>query len=219
MPQAIIFDTETTGLDAPEVIEAAWLEVTSLSPLTLGESFEQRYKPSKPIGLAALATHHILDEELADCASSSTFRLPKDLEYLIGHNIDFDWVVAGSPEVRRICTLNLARAVWPELESHKQGALLYLLDRPNARKRLKNAHSAGADIRICATLLEHICQHLKIDSLEALWQKSEDARVPTHMPFGKYKGKPISEVPKDYVRWLLDQPNVDPFIRRAFTKQ
>lgn len=218
MTQAIIFDTETTGLDAPEIVEAAWLEVKSLSPLTLGGEFEQRYKPTKPIGIAALATHHILEEDLVDCPSSSSFQLPAGLEYLIGHNVDFDWTVAGSPDVRRICTLNLSRAVWPELESHKQGALLYFLDRANAKERLKNAHSAGADIRICATILEHICQKLKIDSLEILWQKSEESRVPTHMPFGKHKGKPISEVPKDYVRWLLDQPNVDPFIRRAFTK-
>lgn len=217
MPKAIIFDTETTGLDAPEVIEAAWLELTSLSPLLLGEPFEQRYKPSKPIGIAALATHHILDEELVDCPASSTFKLPKGLEYLIGHNVDFDWAVAGSPDVRRICTLSLARAVWPELEAHNQSALLYYFDRANAKERLRNAHSAGADIRICATILEHICEKLQIDSLEALWQKSEASRIPSHMPFGKHKGQPIAEVPKDYVRWLLGQPDVDPYLRKALT--
>jgi exodeoxyribonuclease X len=37
------------------------------------------------------------------------------------------------------------------------------------------------------------------------------------MTFGKHKGTPLSEVPKDYVRWLLDQPNVDPYLRQAFT--
>jgi exodeoxyribonuclease X len=218
MQTAIIFDTETTGLDAPEIIEAAWMEVRSLSPLSYGENFEQRYKPSKPIGLAALATHHILDEELADCPPSASFKIPDGLEYLIGHNVDFDWNVIGSPDVRRICTLSLARAVWPELESHSQGAILYFLDRKNAKERLQNAHSASADIQICATILEHICRDRGIDSLEALWQKSEEARIPTHMPFGKHKGMPIVDVPRDYARWLLDQPNVDPFVRRAFLK-
>jgi exodeoxyribonuclease X len=218
MVKAIIFDTETTGLDSPEVIEAAWLELRSLSPLTFGDSFEQRYKPSKPIGLAALATHHILDEELTNCPPSGSFKLPKDTEYLIGHNVDFDWNVIGTPEIRRICTLHLARSIWPELESHSQGAILYFLDRKNAKERLRNAHSAGADIRICATILEHICKERNIDSLEVLWQKSEEARTPTHMPFGKHKGTPIAEVPRDYARWLLDQPNVDPFVRRAFLK-
>jgi uncharacterized protein (DUF3820 family) len=36
------------------------------------------------------------------------------------------------------------------------------------------------------------------------------------MTFGKHKGTPLAEVPKDYVRWLLDQPNVDPYVRQAF---
>ena len=113
MPKTIIFDTETTGLEAPEIIEAAWLEVNSLAPMTYGACFEQRYRPSKPISIAALATHHILDEELVDCPTSSEFALPQHVDYLIGHNIDFDWTVIGMPDVRRICTLSLARAVWP----------------------------------------------------------------------------------------------------------
>jgi hypothetical protein len=76
MPKTIIFDTETTGLEAPEIIEAAWLEVNSLAPMSYGACFEQRYRPSKPISIAALATHHILDEELVDCPTSSEFALP-----------------------------------------------------------------------------------------------------------------------------------------------
>ncbi|MFM8246379.1 MAG: putative quorum-sensing-regulated virulence factor, partial [Burkholderiaceae bacterium] len=176
-----------------------------------------RYKPSKPIGIAALATHHILDEELIDCPPSRTFRLPEGLQYLIGHNIDFDWAVVGSPDVKRICTLSLARKIWPELEAHNQSALLYFLDRSNAKQRLRAAHSAGADIQICATILEHICKKLQINSLETLWQQSEVSRIPTHMPFGKHKGLPIAEVPKDYVRWLLGQPDVDPHLRKALS--
>ena len=39
-----------------------------------------------------------------------------------------------------------------------------------------------------------------------------------HMPFGKYKGMPIGEVPRGYVRWPLDKPSFDPFVRKAFQK-
>ena len=60
MPQIVIFDTEATDIKEPVLIEAAWLEVTSLTPLTIGETFVQRYNPGKPISLGALATHHIL---------------------------------------------------------------------------------------------------------------------------------------------------------------
>jgi exodeoxyribonuclease X len=36
------------------------------------------------------------------------------------------------------------------------------------------------------------------------------------MPFGKHKGLALAEVPGDYVRWLLDQQNIDPYLRQAF---
>jgi exodeoxyribonuclease X len=166
--------------------------------------------------LGALATHHILDEELVDCPPASSFRLPGDLHYLIGHNIDFDWQAVGQPEVKRICTLALARKVWPEADSHSQSALLYFLERDTARERLREAHSAAADIGICATILSHLCAKLNITTMEALCAASDDARLPTHMTFGKHKGLPLAEVPKDYVRWLLDQQNVDPYVRQAF---
>jgi exodeoxyribonuclease X len=216
MPNAIIFDIEATDKDNPVLIEAAWVALDSISPFTLGAEFHQRYNPGKPISLGALATHHILDEELVDCPPASSFTLPADATYLIGHNIDFDWAAIGQPDIKRICTLALSRKVWPMLDSHSQSALLYYLDRAHAREILRNAHSAQADIHICATILDHLCRELKITSVEALWQSSENARLPTHMTFGKHKGTPLAEVPKDYVRWLLDQPNVDPFLRQAF---
>ena len=216
MPNAIIFDIEATDKDNPVLIEAAWVALDSISPFSLGAEFHQRYNPGKPISLGALATHHILDEELVDCPPASSFTLPADATYLIGHNIDFDWAAIGQPDIKRICTLALSRKVWPTLDSHSQSALLYYLDRAHAREILRNAHSAQADIHICATILDHLCRELKITSVEALWQSSENARLPTHMTFGKHKGTPLAEVPKDYVRWLLDQPNVDPFLRQAF---
>src|SRR5690554_237928 len=104
---ALLFDTETTGHKDSEIIEAAWLELSDPVNLTVLATFEQRYRPSKPIELGALATHHIYDEELSGCPPHTDFRLPADTQYLIGHNVDYDWNVAGKPTVRRICTLAL----------------------------------------------------------------------------------------------------------------
>ncbi len=33
------------------------------------------------------------------------------------------------------------------------------------------------------------------------------------MPFGKYRDRPLSEVPLDYQRWLLAQPNIKGYLR------
>ena len=215
MTIALIFDTETTGTVAPVIIEAAWIELKTLDPFATGEDFCQRYNPGKPISLGALATHHILDEELTDCPPASSFALPSTAKYLIGHNVDYDWEVAGSPAIKRICTLALSRKIWPDLDSHTQSALLYSLDRANARDQLRHAHSAKADVMICASILRHLNSHIKAKDFEELWEFSERARMPTHMPFGKHKGLPMHEVPRDYIRWLLDQQDIDPYLRKA----
>ena len=218
MHNAIIFDTETTSKNDPIIIEAAWLELASLTPFTLSNAHCQRYNPGQPITLGSLAVHHILDEELTDCPPSASFKLPSEVQYLIGHNIDFDWKAIGSPDIRRICTLALSRRAWPELDSHSQGALIYYIDRLHARDRLKNAHSAAADVALCADILRRLCEHFDISELEQLWAASEQARIPTHMTFGKHKGLAIEDVPKDYRRWLLGQADVDAYLRIALEK-
>ncbi|MBP9871265.1 MAG: DUF3820 family protein [Nitrosomonas sp.] len=218
MAKAIIFDTETTGINDPEIIEAAWIEpMFSLRSDKIANSFYGRFKPSKPISLSAMAVHHIMDEDLENCPPSSSFSLPDDIDYLIGHNIDFDWCAAGKPEVKRICTLALSRHLWPELESHTQSAMIYFLERDSARRLLQGkAHSAFEDVLNCLIILGHIVKKLGgIDSWETLWKHSEIARIPTVMPFGKHKGTPIKDVPADYKRWLLNQPDIDQYLMKA----
>ena len=78
------------------------------------------YIPGKPITLGALATHHIMDEELVDCPPAASFTLPGQLDYMIVHNVDFDWEVIGKPEINRICTLVLARKLLPSLDNHSR---------------------------------------------------------------------------------------------------
>lgn len=213
---ALIFDTETTGLREPQVIEAAWLRITSLTPLATSDAYEQRFRPNKPIDFGAMATHHITDEDLAHCQPSDSFRLPDGVQYLIGHNIDYDWGVIGQPDVRRIDTLVLSRLLWPEADSHKQTALLYMLDRPFAKQHAPAAHSAAADVFMLAHLLTHILDRLgNPTTLDELWRHSEAARLPRTMTFGKHKGELLSDVPVDYRRWLLGQPDLDPYLRRA----
>ena len=215
--KTIIFDTEATGIKEPVLIEAAWVELASLEPFAVTNPFEQRYNPGKPISLGALATHHIMDEELVDCPPAASFTLPSDVEFVIGHNVDFDWEVIGKPDIKRICTLALARKVWPDLDSHNQSALLYHLERATAREQLRNAHSALTDVGICAAILKHLCQQLGVKTIEALYAESEIARIPTTMPFGKHKGMLLADVPKDYKKWLLSQQDIDPFLRKALS--
>lgn len=213
---ALLFDTETTGTADAQIIEAAWLQLSDPVFLLIDQEFEQRYRPDETITLGALATHHIYDEELIDCPPHTEFRLPADTEYLIGHNIDYDWARAGCPDIKRICTLAMARRLLPGLDSYSQSALIYHIDRAHARELLKQAHSALADVKNCFSLLKYLLAQLGyIHTWEQLWQFSELARIPTVMGFGKHKGMPIADVPQDYKNWLLRQPDLDPYLIKA----
>lgn len=220
---ALILDTETTdATDDRQLIEAAYMRVT-LAPrnwyaIAVSAPFVARYKPTKPIAFGAMATHHILPEELEGCPPHDSFSLPPSAEYLIGHSIDFDWQTIGSPaHIKRICTLAMARRLWPDV-SHTLSALMYMLsdDYAKTREELRNAHSAEADIDFCHRVLDAIIEKAgPFDSFEALWEFSEECRVPTTFTFGKHKGSAIADVPLDYVMWMLRQDDVDPYLRKA----
>jgi exodeoxyribonuclease X len=231
---ALVFDTETNDSVNPKLIEAAGIilgerdvdpDLINLKPL---RTFSDRYNPGAPSTLGALMTHHILDSELVDCPAADTFALPDWTEYLIGHNVDFDWKVIGEPDVKRICTLAMARFLVPHLDSHKLGALCYYIMGDKAREMLKDAHSGAADCEITRWLLRWILVEAKLQhpacqlvTWEDLWAFSEHARIPTTMPFGKHKGCPIAELPGDYVAWFLrEQKNKpegdgDPYLLEA----
>ena len=122
MSTALVFDTETTGTNEPQIIEAAWIKVASPFDLVQIESFNKRYLPSKPIELGATATHHILIEDLVNCPPSSEFSLPLEIDYLIGHNVDYDWKVAGE------LPSNVS-ALW----LFPEGSIRHLIATPNLR--------------------------------------------------------------------------------------
>ncbi len=219
-----IIDTETTGLNEPEVIELA---VKKLTNLDIGGFYwapvVSYYRPSKPIELGAMATHHITSEELQDYPPASTAKIPEDAEFIIGHNVDFDWAALGSPSVKRICAQALARMLYPELDSHRLGALMYHLRPDVAKERLKEAHSAAVDVENCWLILMEMLVELEdkgyvIDGFEALWGISERARIPTVMTFGKHKGMRIADVPRSYASWYERQEQTDPYLLEAFRR-
>jgi len=213
--KAYIIDTETTNAeDTAEIIEAAWIDQDS------GEEYCERFLPAGPISFGAMATHHIMLQDLEACRASSEFSMPP-ADYIIGHNVDFDWRVMGNPNAKRICTLALCRYLWPELDSHKQGAMMYFLFGADAQEQVKLAHCALDDVRMCQQIL-HACvgeliqRGICCDTWEDIWQASEIARKPTVMSFGKWKGTAVKDVPRDYMRWYLGQTETDEYMRKAF---
>jgi exodeoxyribonuclease X len=201
---AIILDTETHTLNGlPIEIAYAPVEVHA-GKLSLDKSqlFDQLYQVNQPISYAAMAVHHILESDLVDQPLYTSFELPADTTYIIGHNVDYDMAAIArcgveTQDIKAICTLALARKVWPQADAHNISALIYLISKGSdkARELLKGAHRADADIILTANILMHIVHHLNIHNIDDLYLASEQARIPTKINFGKHKGSLIQDLP------------------------
>ena len=228
--QAIIADTETTGLKEPVPIEVAYIDVSKLfevpyihrnpySPFDKVFEYRQLFDPQKPIEFGAMSTHHITNEYVQGLNPYTAFELPSEIEYLIGHNIDFDYEVIKTcgeqPEPKLICTLAIARYLYPELDSHKLTALLYALDMPYALDHAQRAHSALDDVWMTYHLLKIMLPKTKATNFEELYQFSEMARTPKIITFGEYEGSEINDLPYHYNHWLLTEGNIDKYLRKA----
>ena len=219
---ALILDTETHDLNGYP-IEIAYAPCSfeqGVLVINQGEVFDEYFSCPEPIALGALATHHILETDIAEKPSFDTFRMPQDVQYLIGHNIDYDIkaVQKCQPDftVKGICTLALCRMVWPELP-HTLGAMYYHVmdDLELARKHLRHAHNAKADIYFTGVILKTLVEQLGIKDMNSLFIMSETARIPKYITFGKHKGTAIKDLDPSYVTWLLRQDDLDPYLRKA----
>lgn len=183
--------------------------------------FDKFYSCPEPISFGAMAVHHIIESDLIGKPSYNTFRLPQDVSYLIGHNVDYDIKAIqkcdSSIQVKGICTLALSRMVWPDVPAHNLSALYYMIagGTDQTRKALRNAHNAAADIKFTETILRELIKATGIKDMQSLYLLSEQARIPTKMTFGKHSGMLIKDVPADYKAWLLKQSDLDSYLRKA----
>jgi exodeoxyribonuclease X len=219
---AIIFDTETTGIKDARIIEAAWIEtdITPFGALLFGMPFTQRYNPGISSTLGALRVHNILDSELTECPDHSLFKLPESIQYVICQNSDFDMkLVPNHEKYKPICTVGMARKLWPEADSHSLTAMIYhIFGRTHeTRESIKKAHNALHDCMLTWHLLEKIIEKAEIKSMEALYEFSEMCRLTTvRMKFGKYEGQYLADIAnhdKSYLKWLHENPEMDEGLR------
>lgn len=221
--KAIILDTETHSINGYP-IEIAYAPCSfeqGVLVVNQDQVFDEYYSCPEPISLGAMAVHHILESDIALKPSYESFKLPKEVEFMIGHNIDYDIqaikLCDSTINVKGICTLALARMVWKNLDSHTLGALYYhvMEDRETARKHLRHAHNAKADIYFTGVILQALVSDLGIKDMNSLYLMSESARIPKVIGFGKHKGTELKDLDKSYVAWLLKQDNVDKYLRKA----
>ncbi len=204
--QAIYFDTETTGTrpDKDRIIEIA-----AYDPVQ-DRSFVSLIQPGIAIPPDATAIHGITDEMVATAPTFKEVGL-KFIEFcgadavLIAHNGDaFDKPFLEQEFARNnlflpkwpfIDTLKWSRKYRPDLPRH---ALQHL--REVYRIPANQAHRALDDVTTLYKIFSQMIDDLSISTVLELLSAPQKAG--DRMPFGKHQGKPLSEVPKDYVKWL-----------------
>jgi exodeoxyribonuclease X len=245
--QVFIADTETTGLVDPQACEIGWLHVQDTltefkqavvtDPIAfLSDNsyflsvYEQRFRPTKAIELQASKVTGIYMKDVLHCPSITTFEFPKSVKYMIGHNIAYDHRVFGKPDVKLICTKELAQLVFPKdkgLKSHKLTTIIEWLYPEDGATLVANAHGAVLDCKLVYLVLLKVLEKLpqvetweQLASLCSQGKKSyEELNEPLaemkELPFGKYKGCKFSEVPRDYLVWLSKQDGLSPPLESA----
>lgn len=210
--RAIYYDTETTGV---RFKTDSIIEIAAYDPAG-DKSFCSFINPKVPIPAEATAIHNITDEMVANAPEfpeviSDFFAFCGEDAVLIAHNNDaFDKPFLEEecrkfsvtmPSLPSVDTLKWARKYRPDLPRH---SLQYL--REVYSLEANNAHRALDDVIILEKVFSRMIDDLTIEQvLELLSQPS----VVSRMPFGKHKGKPLEEVPKDYLRWLADSGAFD----------
>ena len=222
MAQYLLADCETTGVSPSDgIVEVAWLLMNEdFKVLDEGHSL---INPQRPIPAGASAVHGITMKDVENAPTADEYfydvlgnKLGSVDAIFTAHNAPFDMRYFGPylPDATpQMCTLRLARKLYPNVDNHKLATLVYALELDVDKSRF---HSADGDMIILMSLLGKMTE----DFGYTLWDLFEAANTPiqmTKMTFGKHKGVPLKDLPASYVSWLLRLDNLDPDLRASLS--
>ena len=216
----IVLDTETSDLDpdkGAKLLELAWIELSHTGQRweqTNSNDFYIEHAASITINPHAQAVHHIKADMLSkEKGAISRYEVVRTLltcvredTILVAHNAEFD--AKFIPEISRpwICTFRSAKHVWPSAPGYSNQVLRYWLklqpDLPNG----KYPHQALYDVSVTVSILQKMLERYSPQQLLEL------SRTPVRLRnigFGKHKGAPFEQIPRDYLVWLRAQSGLD----------
>jgi DNA polymerase III epsilon subunit-like protein len=208
-----IADTETTGLSKVSTpVEVAFVEIDER--LRVLDARSSLLDPQMPIEEGASNIHGLYADDVAGQPLLADWMLAnwpqEDVVTVIGHNISYDLRYLGEhiPVLGgTLCTLALARRFISGSLNHKLGTLAEFLELERG-----TAHRAAGDVITTLDLLRDLLER----SGRTLPQAVEAATKPgilQIMPFGKFKGRPVSQIPRWYWAWLSDRPDLPADLR------
>lgn len=211
----LFLDTETHNMVDPILVQLAY------KPSDRLEYFSALYSTGGvPLDFGSMAVHHITEAEIADKPVFRDSADAKELQWLlrsytlVAHNATYDidvLVRQGVEIISSICTLRLARYLYPALEQHKLQYLRYYLGIEFAEK--PQTHDALGDVLVLEKVFAKMYEALKgqnpeknEEELKALMIDISSRPSVLYMcKFGKHKGVLWSEVPRDYLDWVVNK--------------
>ena len=203
-----VIDTETTSFEGG-ICELASVDIVDGQICNPMSDF---VKPPEPITVGAMAVHHITDAMVADAPPiDDVVGRYQGASVYVAHNAAFDRPKLPQITAPWICTLKLARKLYPELESHSNQYLRYhfMLD-VDVPEGL-HAHRALYDCYVTAALLIRLNRDVQLTIAQMRDITSRPSLLHT-MRFGKHKGKTfeqIAAIDQGYLRWALANMDLD----------
>jgi DNA polymerase-3 subunit epsilon len=207
----ICLDCETTGLDPQQdrIIEVA---VMCFDENQVYAQMESLIDPECPIPETSIAIHHITPD-MVEGKPKIAQVLPEILQMvgqhiIVGHGVGFDIDIlaiaaerAGIPcklrENLYLDTLRMAR-LYGESPINSLEHLRKHFNIP-----LEGAHRAMSDVIVNKEVFKCLAKRFK--TTEQLFEALSKPILMTNMPLGKHKGRPLKEIPLQYLQWMVNK--------------
>lgn len=203
-----IIDTETCDLQGG-VVEIASVDVAGgriINPMS------DLVCPDRPISRQAMEIHRITPQMVAGKPPlEQVISRYQGSSYYVAHNASFDRRVLPEMGGEWLCTLRMARKLWPG-QKYSNQALRHSLKLEVDTPPDLHAHRALYDCYVTAALLLRIMNQSGWDLPEML-ALSQPAKAETDnetFAFGKYRGQQVAVIARKdpgYLRWMLDNLN------------
>lgn len=228
--QFLILDTETTGIEDGRLLQLAFkLFETDGDLKEVKQTYSGLFKPPVPIEIGAMATHHIDEDDVKDEKPFAGSHMQKRMNELctssfsVIHNAKFDVGVLNRENVEvkyPICTLKLAKYLFPDMESHALQYLRYALNLNSETLKACVAHDALGDVSVLEEVFKHIYGLMVAENDGDVKKAVTEMVMISSRPvlikmcrFKKHKDKEWAQVAKDdrgYLEWLHGEESKKP---------
>ena len=205
--QFVCIDCETTGLDQKldRIIEVA---IVQFSIEEVFFQYETLVDPECSIPEISIAIHHITQEMVSGKPVIKAI-LPEILSrigkhIIVGHGVLFDIEMIAAAADRAGIPCSIRNNLY--LDTLRM-ARLYGESPTNSLEQLRRhfnieaegAHRAMSDVIVNVDVFKYLAKRFK--SVDQIFDVLSRPIMMKNMPLGKHKGRPLKEIPIEYLQW------------------